>query len=96
MPGATPETCFVPRTEDTDTTTVIKAGTAIIKGLDGADKYYLKETKAPEGYNILTEQKEVTMANANQEVEVEPRLVLSFLPPVASVPRSSTSSVQSL
>ena len=57
--------------EDETTTTVIKAGTAVIKGLDGADKYYLKETKAPEGYNILTEQKEVTMANANQEVEVE-------------------------
>jgi len=57
--------------EDETTTTVIKAGTAIIKGLDGADKYYLKETKAPEGYNILTEQKEVTMANADQVVEVE-------------------------
>lgn len=58
-------------TEDTTTTKVIKAGTAIIKGLDGADKYYLKETKAPDGYNILTVQKEVTMSNADQTIEVE-------------------------
>ena len=57
--------------EDTTTTTVIEAGTAIIKGLDGADKYYLKETKAPEGYNILTEQKEVTMENKDQTIDVE-------------------------
>ena len=32
---------------------VIKVGTATIEGLDHKD-YYLKETKQPEGYNILT------------------------------------------
>ena len=56
--------------DDTTTTTVIAAGTAIIKGLDGADTYYLKETTAPEGYNILTEQEEVEMGNNDQEVNV--------------------------
>lgn len=32
---------------------VITAGTATIKGLDDATDYYLYETKAPEGYNLL-------------------------------------------
>lgn len=32
----------------------IEVGTAVIKGLDKDVTYYLKEIKAPEGYNILT------------------------------------------
>lgn len=44
--------------------TEIEAGSAIIKGLKGDDtKYYLEETKAPNGYNILTERKEVTISS---------------------------------
>ncbi|SFC56622.1 LPXTG-motif cell wall anchor domain-containing protein [Streptococcus gallolyticus] len=44
--------------------TEIEAGLAIIKGLKGDDtKYYLEETKAPNGYNILTERKEVTISS---------------------------------
>jgi len=40
-------------------TTVIKAGTAIVQGLDGDDTYVLTETKAPEGYNKLTSSKDI-------------------------------------
>jgi len=38
---------------------VIEAGTAVVKGLDGDKTYWLEETKAPDGYNQLTERKEV-------------------------------------
>lgn len=38
---------------DVDTTYVIEAGSVVIKGLDDATDYYLYETKAPEGYNLL-------------------------------------------
>ena len=40
---------------DTSTTYVIEAGNVTIKGLDDATDYYLYETKAPEGYNLLSE-----------------------------------------
>lgn len=50
---------------------VIDAGTAVIKGLKGNTSYWLEETKAPNGYNILTERKEVAFAAANiDEVKV--------------------------
>ena len=39
---------------DVVTTYVIEAGSVVIKGLDDATDYYLYETKAPEGYNLLT------------------------------------------
>lgn len=38
---------------DTDVVHVIDAGRAVIKGLDDATDYYLYETKAPAGYNLL-------------------------------------------
>ena len=38
---------------DTEKTTTIKVGSTTISGLD-EDTYYLRETKAPEGYNKLT------------------------------------------
>ena len=59
---------------DEDETTVdhIVAGTGVvIKGLDGADTYELKETVAPEGYNVLTENEVVPMNNADQTVTVK-------------------------
>ena len=37
-------------------------GKIFIKGLDSADKYYLHEVKAPEGYNLLGEDQEVQIA----------------------------------
>ncbi|MGE4276985.1 MAG: SpaH/EbpB family LPXTG-anchored major pilin [Lawsonibacter sp.] len=37
------------------TTTTISAGNITIKGLDDSTTYYLHETKAPDGYNALTE-----------------------------------------
>ena len=39
----------------------IEAGTAVVKGLKADTTYYLEETKAPNGYNILTERKAVTV-----------------------------------
>lgn len=38
---------------------VITAGTATVDGLDSDITYYLEETKAPDGYNILTSRQEV-------------------------------------
>lgn len=40
---------------DATTTYVMTAGNITIKGLDDAEDYYLYETKAPAGYNRLTE-----------------------------------------
>ena len=40
---------------DTNIVYVIDAGSAVIKGLDDAVDYYLYETKAPEGFNLLKE-----------------------------------------
>lgn len=67
--------------EDSTITTTIEAGLVTIKGLDGNDTYFLKEIKAPDGYNMLTDAIEVTFkteaeegvtevvyANAEQEV----------------------------
>ena len=43
---------------------VIEAGKVVIKGLKGDNtKYYLEEIKAPNGYNILTERKEVSISS---------------------------------
>ena len=42
-------------TGDANVVHVIDAGSAVIKGLDDATDYYLYETKAPAGYNLLKE-----------------------------------------
>ena len=42
-------------TRDLDVVYVIDAGSAVIRGLDDATDYYLYETKAPEGFNLLKE-----------------------------------------
>ncbi|MBR2728689.1 MAG: SpaH/EbpB family LPXTG-anchored major pilin [Lachnospiraceae bacterium] len=36
---------------------------AVVYGLDKDSTYYLEETKAPEGYNLLNEEKEVTLGD---------------------------------
>ena len=40
---------------DTGVVYVIEAGDPVIKGLDDTIDYYLYETKAPSGYNLLSE-----------------------------------------
>ena len=45
---------------------IIEAGTPEIIGLGNGD-YYLKETKAPEGYNLLADPVKVTINNANND-----------------------------
>ncbi len=57
--GATTKTYRPALAGETGTTTTIVAGVAEIVGLDGDTKYYLVETKAPDGYNLLTTPTEV-------------------------------------
>ena len=49
------KTYRVATASDATTTYVMTAGNITIKGLDDAEDYYLYETKAPAGYNRLTE-----------------------------------------
>lgn len=51
---------------------VIEAGQVVIKGLKGETTYYLEQTKAPDGYNILTERQaiKVTSDNAAEAIVV--------------------------
>lgn len=49
------KTYRVATASDKNTTYVMTAGNITIKGLDDAEDYYLYETKAPAGYNRLTE-----------------------------------------
>ena len=44
---------------------VIEAGQVVIKGLKGTTTYYLEETKAPDGYNILTERQAIEVTSDN-------------------------------
>lgn len=48
-----------------ETAGAIVAGEATIKGLAGEKTYYLQETKAPAGYNQLTERKAIKIESAN-------------------------------
>ena len=57
--------------EDGEAGVDIEAGTAVVKGLAADATYYLEETKAPEGYNILTERQAVTIkADDSAEAKV--------------------------
>ena len=47
---------------------VIEAGQVVIKGLKGTTTYYLEETKAPDGYNILTERQAIEVTSDNTAV----------------------------
>lgn len=50
-------------------TIVVTDGDVTIKGLENGT-YYLKETKAPNGYNLLTEMQGVTIENTNLDATV--------------------------
>lgn len=51
---------------------VIVAGSNIVvKGFDGKITYWLEEIKAPNGYNVLTERKEIKFAEADTTVTVQ-------------------------
>lgn len=54
----------------TTTTITVKDGKVTIKGLD-ADTYYLEETKAPDGYNMLDERVEVTIEDNNLTATID-------------------------
>ena len=45
---------------------VIEAGQVVIKGLKGTTTYYLEETKAPDGYNILTDRQAIEVTSDNK------------------------------
>lgn len=47
--------------EDGEEGVEIEAGSVTVKGLAADATYYLEETKAPEGYNILTKRQAVTI-----------------------------------
>ncbi len=53
-------------TTNTGIVTTIEAGNVTIKGL-GNGQYYLKETKAPNGYNILTDAATVNINGKNED-----------------------------
>ena len=43
----------------------LEADQVVIKGLKGTTTYYLEETKAPDGYNILTERQAIEVTSDN-------------------------------
>lgn len=53
-----------------ETGVVIKGGTARIEGLND-QKYYLDETKAPTGYNKLTERQEITASESTSATDID-------------------------
>lgn len=56
-------------TDDVKTANVqIEAGIVIIEGLD-SDKYYLKETKAPTGYNKLSSEIEIQISKYTEDTD---------------------------
>lgn len=52
------------------TSAVIVAGNVTIKGLDADTTYWLEETKAPAGFNMLAERVEVKMEQANRTATI--------------------------
>lgn len=57
--------------EENETGVAIEAGQARIQGLDGTKTYYLEETTAPVGYNILTSRVAVAINNSDNPATVE-------------------------
>lgn len=66
-------------TESGATTTIVVNGSVTVDGLD-AETYTLTETKAPEGYNLLTESKAVTVTADNTASITVENVAGSLLP----------------
>lgn len=62
--------------EDDETGVEIEAGSVEIRGL-GNGKYYLEETEAPAGYNILTERKEFEIKDSDNDATVTDNVYIS-------------------
>ena len=58
---------YVPDEKGTDKLITDKDGKILINGLD-VGKYKLKETKAPTGYNLMTNEPEITLAQASTKM----------------------------
>ena len=73
----TDNTYRVAKAGETGTTTIIEAGIVTIYGLDSdaATTYYLKETKAPDGYNAVKDNIEVILGTGEGEDFVADNLV---------------------
>lgn len=50
---------------------VVTGGKVTITGLDGGTRYWLEETKAPQGYNLLNGRTEVQIVDANLSATVD-------------------------
>lgn len=64
---------------------VVKAGTAVIKGLKADTTYYLEETKAPDGYNILTERQAIEVKADNNATATVKNLRGGELPATGAI-----------
>ncbi len=64
---------------------VIEAGQVVIKGLKGATTYYLEQTKAPDGYNILTERKAIEVTSDNKAEAIVVNKKGGLLPSTGSI-----------
>lgn len=63
---------FPVNNQETTTTAIVPVnGQVTIIGFDGEDVVWLKETKAPTGYNLLTSLKRVDINNKNNDATVE-------------------------
>mgnify|MGYP004591318881 CR=1 FL=1 len=58
---------YVPDAAGTDALTTDGNGKILVKGLD-VGKYKLKETKAPQGYNLMVNEPEITLAQSNTKM----------------------------
>lgn len=64
---------------------VIEAGQVVIKGLKGEKTYYLEQTKAPDGYNILTERKAIEVTSDNKAEAIVVNKKGGLLPSTGSI-----------
>lgn len=64
---------------------VIEAGQVVIKGLKGATTYYLEQTKAPDGYNILTDRQAIEVTSDNKAEAIVVNKKGGLLPSTGSI-----------
>ena len=64
---------------------VIEAGQVVIKGLKGETTYYLEQTKAPDGYNILTERQAIEVTSDNKAEAIVVNKKGGLLPSTGSI-----------